>query len=109
MLSNLPASVQPKITDQYSYSTNDYDVTVAFFNNAGFTKDTSILIATILLHQAKAEGVGIFSILNTFSKYTDIQLNAFVGTILNNNRDPISSLGFRVSNFVSNVNRNILP
>lgn len=109
MLSNLPITSQLLSTNNYTYSPNDYDVTLAFFNKAGFNKDTSIMVTTLLLQQAKNEGINIFSILDTFSNYTNLQLNSFVGNILNNNRDPISILGFRLNSFVSNVTRNILP
>lgn len=89
------------------FNSNDVDATHTFFESAGFDKDAALVVAMTLLRQAKIEGTPIFQILDTLKNYGALQLSQLVGEVLNNNRVPTSSLGFRTTNVVPNQARNI--
>ena len=120
MATNLPASSindSAKATkifyDTYGQPTQEFpatdiDASVAFFTNKGFDSDAAISTSATLLKQAKIEGVPIFSILDTLKGFSDLQLSALVGQILNNNRVPTSTLGYKSVDVTANKERNIL-
>jgi len=91
------------------FSAIDVNACQSFFENKGFEKDTSLVISTILLKQAKLDSEPIFKILDSLSGMTNLQLNVLVGEILNNNRVPTSSLGFSTAAIFTNETRNISP
>jgi hypothetical protein len=109
-MSNLPS--EPKsdsaeevkeFFDQYqvqniSYPSNQVDAVIGFFESRGFEKNSAISVATILLQQAKIDQVNVFELIDTLQGLTKTQLSNIVATILNYNRQKISTLGFRVEN-----------
>lgn len=92
------------------FNSTDVDASIVFFETKGFDKDAATITAVTLLKQAKIENQPIFQILDTLKGFSNLQLSALVGEILNNNRPSTSTLGFRVanSNKISQT-RNILP
>jgi hypothetical protein len=120
-MSNLPS--EPKsdsaeevkeFFDQYqvqniSYPSNQVDAVIGFFESRGFEKNSAISVATILLQQAKIDQVNVFELIDTLQGLTKTQLSNIVATILNYNRQKISTLGFRVENTAEAVEkRNII-
>jgi len=89
------------------FSAIDIDTCQTFFKQKGFEKDTAMVISITILKQAKLDGQPIFKILDTLAGFDSVQLNILVGEILNNNRVPTSSLGFRTSPVYTNETRNI--
>lgn len=75
----------------------DVDTCIGFFTNNGFENDAAVVISTVLLKQAKIENIPISRILDTMRQLDGLQLSAVVTEILNNNRSPSSTLGFRKS------------
>lgn len=106
--SNLPisniqdsASAQKLFFDSYgkeplSFPANEIEFTIGFFERNGFDRDAAIIIAGLLLRQAKLDNLPIDKILKDLEGNENLNLNAFVAEVLNNNRSPSSSLGFRV-------------
>jgi hypothetical protein len=89
------------------FLSTDVDAAVSFFKNAGFEEDAALVTAMTLLRQAKIDSTPIFEILDTLSGFATLQLSQLVGEILNNNRVPTSTLGFRTANVIPNQSRNI--
>jgi len=89
------------------FNATDVDTTLAFFTSKGFEKDASLTVSTILLKQAKLDGTPIRDILESLSDFDTLGLSTLVGEILNNNRNPMSTLGFRTSTSTENQTRNI--
>lgn len=89
-----------KVFDQYytasqNFPSNEVDAVVGFFEKRNFDKTAAISTATILLNQAKLDGVKIFELLDTLKGLEDIQLSAVVAQVINYNRPATSTLGFR--------------
>lgn len=109
-MSNLPkqssddsAGEVKEFFDQYlvrniSYPSNQVDAVIGFFENRKFDKTAAISTATVLLQQAKLDQVNVFELIDTLKGLTQVQLSEIVATVLNYNRQKISTLGFRVSN-----------
>lgn len=89
------------------FSANDVDTTIAFFTGKGFEKDSALVISTVLLKQAKLEGIPVAQILDTIKQFETSELSQLVAEILNNNRIPTSTLGFRTEPIIPNQSRNI--
>lgn len=116
---NLPASIRDDSAagtklffDTYGqqpleFNANDVSASIAFFESKGFDNDAALVVSTVLLKQAKLDGTPIFKILDTLTGFDSLQLSQLVGEILNNNRLPSSTLGFRVSSQSANQSRNI--
>jgi len=89
---------------------NEVSASIAFFEARGFDHDAAISTATVLLKQAKLEGLPIFKILDTLKTFNGIQISALVAEILNNNRPVSSTLGFKFKDVEKqNQIRNIVP
>jgi len=82
-------------TKKLSYPANEVDAVVNFFEKRGFDKSAAISVATILLQQAKIDGVKIFTLLDTLTGLSEVQLSAIVTEVLNYNRPRTSTLGYR--------------
>ena len=78
------------------FNATEVDAAVGFFASRGFDPDAATSTALVLLKQAKTDEIPVFKILDTLKTLTGIQLSALVGEILNNNRGPSSTLGFKV-------------
>lgn len=83
---------------QLSYPSNEVDAVIGFLTNKGFEKQAAISTGAILLQQAKLDGVKVFELLDTLSGLNKLQLSATVATVINFNREKISSVGFKVNN-----------
>ena len=104
-MSNLPITQsEDKETRQFfetnnsaglSFATNDVDAMVGYFESRGFSKQSSISTATVLLTQAKIDGINAFTLIDTLKGIDDVKLSAIVTEILNANRSKISSLGYK--------------
>ena len=77
------------------FNATDVDACFAFFTSKGFSEEASLSVSSVLLKQAKLDGVPIFEFLDTISGYDTASLSRLVGEILNNNRVKTSTLGFR--------------
>ena len=106
-MSNLPKtktdSNQPvkEFFDNYfneplQFPSNDVDAVVGFFESRGFDRTASISTATVILKQAKIDGVKVFELLDTLKGLDKLQLSYIVTEILNHNRSNTSSLGYKV-------------
>lgn len=73
----------------------DVDTSVSFFTSRGFSQDAALITASVILKQAKVDEIPIRQLLDTLKTFEGIQLSALVAEILNNNRTPISTLGYR--------------
>ena len=89
------------------FNANDVNSSVSFFEKNGFEKDAALVVSTVLLKQAKIDGTPIYKILQSLEQFDGLGLSQVVGEILNNNRTPTSTLGFRTSNFKVTQSRNI--
>lgn len=90
------------------FPASDVDAAVNFFKKAGFDEDASQVTAVTLLKQAKLEGISIFDLLDGLKNLQTLQISTLVGEILNNNRVPTSTLGFKVDVPQTSKLRNIL-
>jgi hypothetical protein len=120
-MSNLPKSVSTdsadetkEFFDQYftksiSFPSNQVDAVIAFFEKRGFEKTAAQSVATVLLTQAKLDDVNVFDLIDTLQGLTKVQLSKIVATILNYNREKISTLGFKTETPVEKLEkRNIV-
>jgi hypothetical protein len=89
------------------FNANDVNSTVSFFESKGFEKDAALVVSTVLLKQAKLDGTPIYQILQGLSQFDGLGLSQVVGEILNNNRTPTSTLGFRTPDVKVTQSRNI--
>ncbi len=89
------------------FNANDVNSTVSFFEKKGFEKDAALVVSTVLLKQAKIDGTPIYTILQSLQQFDGLGLSQVVGEILNNNRTPTSTLGFRTPDVKVTQSRNI--
>jgi len=90
-----------KFFDRYydkalEFPSNDVNAVVGYFEKRGFESSSANSVATVLLQQAKIDGVKIFKLLDTLNGLQDVQLSALVTEILNYSRTKTSTLGFRI-------------
>ena len=83
---------------QLAYPSNEVDAVIGFLESKGFDKSAAQSTGAVLLQQAKLDGVKVFELLDTLSGLEKLQLSFAVATIVNLNRQKISTLGFRVEN-----------
>lgn len=92
-----------------SFPSSDVDATVNFFESRNFDKVASINVSTVLLAQAKKDGIPIFKILDTLKGLNDLQLSEVVRRILNTYRSKTSFLGVNLTQSLNlRETRNIL-
>jgi len=96
-------------TTPLEFNANDVSASVAFFEKKGFDSDAALIVASVILKQAKLDGTPIFKILDTLSGLDSLALSRIVGEILNNNRTPTSTLGFRTQPVTPTQFRNVAP
>jgi hypothetical protein len=89
------------------FNATDVDASVTFFTTRGFDQDAATVVATTILRQAKLDGTPIYKILDSLSGFEGLAISTLVGEILNNNRTPTSTLGFRTAPIKPNQTRNI--
>jgi hypothetical protein len=90
------------------FLSNDVAAAIAFFIKAGFDQDAAEVTALTILRQAKIDNEPIFKVLDTLKNFSGLQISFLVGEILNNNRVPTSTLGFRVEKINTSQTRSIL-
>jgi hypothetical protein len=96
-------------TQPISFSSNQVDAVVGFFENKGFEKTAAISVATVLLEQSKIDNVNVFDLIESLKSFDKIKLTSLVTAILNANRSAISKLGYREDNVPKTFEaRNIL-
>ena len=91
------------------FNASEVDAAVGFFESRGYTAEAAQVTALTLLKQAKLDGTKVFEILDTLGKFTGLQLSALVSEILNNNRVPTSTLGFKSDQPANFKTREIAP
>lgn len=113
-LTNDSASEVKAFYDEYytkplSFPSNQVDAVVGFFESRDFDRSASIAVSTVLMRQAKLDGVKVFELLDTLKGLDTLQLSAIVTEVMNASRDRISTIGFRVDNTIDQVeSRNII-
>ena len=96
-------------TKEISFTDNDLNSVVGYFESKGFDTSSAIAVATVLLKQSKLDGIKVYQIIDTLKKYEDLQLSAIVAEILNYNRKRTSAVGFKRRELTSRVEtRNII-
>jgi hypothetical protein len=93
--------------EPFEFNAVDVDATAAFFQGRGFENDAAIVVTATLLKQAKLDNIPIFQVLDSLKGFNNLELSTLVGEILNNNRVPTSTLGFRTTPVKPNQTRNI--
>ena len=89
------------------FNATEVDACIAFFTGFGFDNDAALTISSVLLKQAKLEGLTAFNILDSIKKLNSLQISALVSEILNNNRTPTSTLGYKVPDKEDNKIREV--
>lgn len=118
---NLPKEVEKDSADQtkrffntyfnapLSFSANEVDAVLGFFESRDFEKSAAQSISTVLMQQAKIDGVKVFELLDTLKGLNSIQLSNVVTEIMNYNREKISTIGYKVDQVADRTEaRNIL-
>lgn len=83
---------------QLAYPANEVDAVIGFLESKGFDRPAAQSTGAILLQQAKIDGIKVFELLDTLKTLDKLQLSYTVATVLNFNREKVSTLGFRVTN-----------
>ena len=92
------------------FKPDDVAAAVGFFQNRGFETDVAISSALNVLKSAKQDKRSVFLLLDTLTEFNGVQLSVIVSKILNQNRLPISTLGFRSDvGIPESIIRNIRP
>jgi len=118
---NLPKKVKTDSADQtkqffnqyfsapLSFSANEVDAVLGFFESRDFEKSAAQSISTVLMQQAKIDGVKVFELLDTLKGLNSIQLSNVVTEIMNYNREKISTIGYKIDEVADRTEaRNIL-
>ena len=82
-------------TGKLEFASNEVDAVIAFFEKRGFEKSAAISTGSILLQQAKLDGIKVFVLLDTLKGFDEAKLSAVVAEVLNYNRLSTSVLGFK--------------
>lgn len=96
-------------TAPLEFNATEVDATIGFFESRGFSKDAAASISMSVLKQAKLENTSIFSILDDLKKLEGLEISGLVSEILNNNRPPTSTLGYRNPSQDISKQRNVIP
>tara|TARA_B100000886_G_C20189246_1_gene393564 strand:+ start:21 stop:392 length:372 start_codon:yes stop_codon:yes gene_type:complete len=83
---------------QLEFPSNDVDAVIGFLENKGFDTVAAQSTGSVLLQQAKIDGIKVFELLDTLKSLDRVQLSFTVAQVLNFNRQKTSTLGFKVSN-----------
>lgn len=81
-----------------SYPAAEVDAVFNFFTKRNFEEQAARAVSSVLLEQAKLDGIKVFKLLDTLKGLSDVQLSSVVTEILNYNRPRSSTLGYRVEN-----------
>tara|TARA_Y100001954_G_C15324807_1_gene367014 strand:- start:43 stop:489 length:447 start_codon:yes stop_codon:yes gene_type:complete len=83
---------------ELAFPSNDVDAVIGFLESKGFDRSSAVSTGTVILQQAKIDGVKVFELLDTLKGLDKLQLSYTVTQVLNFNRQKISSLGYKVAN-----------
>ena len=83
---------------QLEFPSNDVDAVIGFLENKGFDTVAAQSTGSVLLQQAKIDGIKVFELLDTLKSLDRVQLSFTVAQVLNFNRQKTSTLGFKVAN-----------
>jgi|TARA_B110000438_G_scaffold69970_1_gene70219 hypothetical protein len=83
-------------TESLSFPSNQVDAVIGFFESRDFDPTSARTLGTILMQQARLDGVNVFELLDTLKGVDALQLSALVTEVLNYNRSKISTLGYRI-------------
>lgn len=83
--------------DSISFPSNQVDAVVGFFENRGFDTLAARSVASVLLTQAKVDGVNIMELLEDIKGFDKVKINNLITAILNANRSKISKIGYQES------------
>lgn len=89
------------------FGATDVSATLSFFQDAGFDEDAALVVSAVILKQAKLDNLPVFQLLDSLKVLDGLGLSTLVGEILNNNRIPTSTLGFRTTPVQTEKIRNI--
>ena len=81
---------------QLEFPSNDVDAVIGFLINKGFDKVAAQSTGSVLLQQAKIDGIKVFELIDTLKGLDKLQLSYTVAQVLNFNRQNTSTLGFKV-------------
>ncbi len=94
---------------EVSFPSNQIDAVVGFFLKHGFDPESARSTGIVLLNQARADNVNVFTLIDTLKSLTDVQLSQVVAQVLNAYREKVSLLGYRIAPLVDTYeSRNIL-
>ena len=92
-----------------SFPANEVDAVLGFFTSRGFEKSAAQSIATIMMQQAKLDGIKVFELLDTLKGLNEIQISNVVTEVMNYNREKISTIGYKIDEIADRTEaRNIL-
>ena len=92
-------------TGKLEFASNEVDAVIAFFEKRGFEKAAAISTGSILLQQAKLDGIKVFVLLDTLKGFDEAKLSAVVAEVLNYNRLNTSVLGFKNTTATSTLEK----
>jgi len=88
-----------------SLTDSDLSTVVGFFESKGFDKSASLTVGTVLLNQAKTDGVDVYSLLQSLKGLDELKLSAVIAEILNYNRKRTSAVGFKKDQTITKYER----
>jgi len=92
------------------FKADDVAAAIGFFQSREFETDVAISAALEVLKSAKQDKRSVFLLLDTLTEFNGVQLSVIVSKVLNQNRLPISTLGFRSDlGITDSISRNIRP
>jgi hypothetical protein len=96
-------------TKEISYPSSQVDAVIGFFRSRNFDELAATSVASILLQQAKIDGINVLELLDSLKGFDKIKLSNLVTAILNANRSKLSKLGYRSETTTNNIEaRNIV-
>jgi len=96
------------LSKRIEMSASTVDAVVGFFESKGFEIDSAASLSSVLLEQAKAENINVFSLIDSLKKYNKVQLSKVVAVILNSKQEKSSLLGFKTESKDKLEQRNII-
>jgi len=94
---------------EVSFPSNQIDAVLGFFLKRGFDVNSARSTGIVLLNQARLDNVNVFELIDTLKTLTDVQLSQVVAQVLNEYREKVSVLGYRIAPIADSFeSRNIL-
>lgn len=83
--------------NKVSFPSDEIDAVIGFFLKREFDPESARSTAIVLLNQARADQINVFTLLQTLNTMPDVQLSQVVAQVLNAYRDKTSLLGYRIT------------